>query len=241
MARSREQVEHGPAVEFVTAFDQTGCVAPERRWITTHEDEDARFSGEQRIDTPRPQTITGRIGDHDSGIRCTPAFDTRPNDASVDIGKVDPSVCDRVTAALDRRDRSVTMQRSREQSDPGVRVDQGAVRGVGDHRSDLVDECVSAGGPVLKERIGGDAESMASDDLVDPRPLSFRQFPPRHHPNIIRHLDFEGRPVDDNKSIAGAVADTNDDRARARIPTLDQKLFGAGIDCSARVRDNDIV
>lgn len=82
---------------------------------------------------------------------------------------------------------------------------------------------------------------MASDDLVDPGPLSFRQFTPRHHPNIIGHLDFEGRPVDDNKSIAGAVADPNDNRARARISAFDQERFGTGIDCGARVRDDDIV
>ena len=241
MARSREEIEHGPAIEVVARFDQTSGVATKRRRIAAHKDEDLRFSSEQCFRTARSQTLTSGVGDHNGSARGTPALNARTNDANIEIGKVDPRIRDRVAAALNRSYRPPAMKGSREQPDTGVRIDQGSIGSISDHRTDLIDKRISTGGSVLEERIGRDAHSMASDVFMDPRPLALRQFPLTDHPNIARYLDVEGRTVDDHESLAGSAAGPDDDGARAGIPAIDQKLFDAGIDGGARVGHDNIV
>ena len=241
MAGPREEVEHGPAVEDQTLCGEQSGVACEGARVAADEDEDLGLGPHERCHGSSTEAIACGIGDHDRCRRGPPTLDVGPDDSGVTPSEVDTGVSNGVPSSFNSDHRPRATHRHRKQPDPSVRIDKASIGCLRSQRPDFVDERVASGRAVLEKRVGADPEPLSVDFLVDPGPLAGGELVLGDDDHVLGNDSITHAVIDDDESLAGAVANPDADLPRPGKPAVDKDLFCERVDGTAGIRHDQVV
>ncbi len=228
MGGVRKQVDDGQVLEPHAYGAQQARISGEGARFASDQHEQLWIGAHKGVHACLPQALACRISDHDRGRLRLPTLDRSVDDLHVATVEVDSGIGERVPAPFDRIDGPTLTDRSGEDPDAGIGIDQGSLLSEPaeciDHRGNFCDECVDPGGAVLEERARRDAPTATGRLLMDPGPPTTSEVVCADDEDIVGNGEVLISAGDQHQSVAGAVANADRDFVGAAEVTLDKDL-----------------